>query len=316
MNKVDLINWNWENEFGHHFRGKPVLVTGATGYIGSYLCEALLSLGAIVFGIGLTCHSSNILPGINYIEADLTHEEIVISRLLSDIRPKYIYHLAGLVNTRQDIEMIIPTIENNLMGSINLLIALTKVSCDRIVITGSSEASPKGHFPNSPYAASKLALMSYADMFTKLYKLPITVARPFMCFGPRQPVNKLVSYVILSLLKGQAPQLSSGERVCDLIYIKDIIRGLLWMVLKEGSVGQVLDLGMGVGLTIEDIAKLIIKLTNSPLSPEFGVVADRIGEFPQIANLSDTTAIIGWKPLWTLNEAVLETIDWYRKNPN
>ena len=79
MKKVDLINWNWENEFGHHFRGKPVLVTGATGYIGSYLCESLLSLGAIVFGIDLTCNSSNFLPGINYIEADLAHDEIVIS---------------------------------------------------------------------------------------------------------------------------------------------------------------------------------------------------------------------------------------------
>jgi len=318
MNEVDQtikLNWSWKNEFGNHFRGKSVLVTGATGFIGSHLSEVLLSLGAVVYGIGLPCHYSKIVPGVDYLEADLIHDEIIIQRLLTDISPSFIYHLAGLVDTRQDIEMVIPTLENNLIGSIKLLIALTKVSCERIIITGSSEAPINRYYPNSPYAASKLALIGYANMFNKLYGLPVAVARPFMCFGPHQPKDKLISSVILSIINGHAPKLSSGERICDLIYINDMVRGLLWMAINENSVGQILDLGMGVGFTIREIVGVISELMNSEFPPEFGILSDRIYDFPQIANLSDTTNIIGWKPLWTLNEAVVETINWYKKNP-
>jgi nucleoside-diphosphate-sugar epimerase len=303
----------WDEEFNNRFEKKVVLITGSNGFIGSHLSDALISLGAVVFGIGLPIENHKVLP-YKYIGVNLAGDKTEISELVMNIRPNYVFHLAGLVNTNQDLGLVFPTLENNLIASVNLLMSLTNVPCERVVITSSSEAPINFQSPNSPYAASKLALIEYARMFNDFYELPTSIARPFMGFGPKQLKNKLIPLIILSLLKGEVPKLSSGKRICDFIYVNDIIRGLLLMALNEKASGSVIDLGMGIGISIEDIVKKIIGLMKSPLLPEFGSIADRVGEMPQIARRKDTFEKIGWNPIWTLEEGLINTISWYKNN--
>src|SRR4029077_6995868 len=109
----------------------------------------------------------------------------------------------------------------------NLLLTAVEHPVDRFITTASLEESTAGEPPNCPYAAAKMSSVAYARMFYLLYHVPVVILRPFMTYGPDQPVTKVISYMIQSLLKGEAPNLSSGERMIDWVYIDDVIDGFL-----------------------------------------------------------------------------------------
>ena len=300
--------------------GKRVLVTGATGFIGQHLCDALIDLGADVFALSRSASPSNFSEKVKTQAVDLRHLKSTL-RVIRMIRPEIIFHLAGLVNTRQELNLVIPTLTNNLSASINLFLALAEVSCDRVVVTGSSEepdVSRFGSSPNSPYSAAKEALTGYSRMFHKVFSLPIVVARPYMTYGPRQHNKKIIPYTITSLLRGISPQISSGRRICDLIYIQDLIMALLLTGFKPGLSGEVVDLGTGIGTTIFDAVRIIGEILQTAHTPVFGAIPDRLYEYPQIADIANTYDLIGFRPNWSLREGLELTINWYYsqiKNP-
>jgi UDP-glucose 4-epimerase len=303
---------SWLNEFEGRYSGRRVLITGASGFVGSHLIDALLFLGADVYGASLISTTSSTDDRINSIDVDLNNPQDV-KHLIEHTKPEYVFHMAGLVNTCQDIDYVLPTFQNNLFVSLNLMLALANYQCQRIIITGSSETPLHGEIPNSPYAASKLAVTFYAEMFQMLYHQPIVVARPFMSYGPGQSSDKLIPYIINSYLQKRQPLLTSGNRICDLIYIKDIVRGLLTIGLCDESIGESVDFGSAINISIRDIALRIAKLMGSECLPKFGAIPDRVSEHCQIANIEKTKMAIGWVPRWTLDEGLLETITWYKQ---
>ncbi|MCW5856729.1 MAG: GDP-mannose 4,6-dehydratase [Caldilineales bacterium] len=221
------------------------------------------------------------------------------------------YHLASLVTARQEIDLVLPKLFNNLVGTVHLFLALAEIGCQQVVTTSSSE-EPTDEVPTSPYAAAKAGARFYAGLFQQTYGLPITVAKLFMAYGPRQRPDKLISYLVLSCLRGQSPQLSSGARVCDLVYVRDVVRGLLKIGLRPNLAGQTIELGTGRGVSIREAALLAAELSGSKVQPIFGAVADRMGERPRVADLASLHALLDWTPQVCLEDGLRDTIEWYR----
>jgi dTDP-glucose 4,6-dehydratase len=159
-----------------------------------------------------------------------------------------------------------------------------------------------------------MAMVLYAEMFAGLYGLPVVIARPHLVFGPHQPPDKLIPYLIHCGLNRIPPRLSSGKRVCDPVYVKDLVRALLHMAIADGALGMTLDVGTGVGVSVAQIAGRVLSMIGSDAAPEFGARPDRAGEAPQVADLTSTHTVLPWRPAWSLDEGLLETIDWYRSH--
>jgi UDP-glucose 4-epimerase len=273
-----------------------------------------MDLGGDVFALSRSGRVDGLSQGLKTHAVDL-QDQVSVESAIRSIRPQIVFHLAGLVNTQQDLNLVIPTFGNNLAGSIYLFLALAQLGCERVVVAGSSEepdVSRFGSSPNSPYAAAKDALTSYARMFHKVFSLPVVVARPYMSYGPYQITSKIIPYTITSLLNGVPPQISSGRRICDLIYIQDLTMALLLTGLKPGLTGEVIDLGTGIGTTIYDAVQLIMEIIESPHHAKFGAIPDRLYEYPQIADIAKTKDLIGFEPNWSLREGLTSTIAWYR----
>jgi UDP-glucose 4-epimerase len=299
------------------FRDCRVLVTGATGFVGSHLCEALSDVGADVYALSRSADSYPFPKAVHAQSTDLRSRSSTM-RSIKKIKPDVVYHLAGLVNTQQKMNLVIPTFKNNLLGSVHLFMALAETGCTRLVVAGSSEepdVSRLGGSPNSPYATAKDAETNYARMFHRVFSLPVVISRPFMSYGPFQPTRKIIPYTIACVLRGDAPKISSGKRVCDLIYIQDLIMGLLLIGFQPGIEGELIDLGSGIGTTIREAVNLVVELMGNPVEPEFGAMADRLYEYPQIANLEKTADLLGYRPNWSLREGLKLTIEWYRSHP-
>jgi len=307
--KPTHVTYSVQEEFGGRFEGKRVMVTGATGFVGTNLCQALRELGARVVGIGLP---GSLTPEANldsFVPVDLTSEPAA-RQAVEAIGPEIVFHLAGLVDTRQSPEAVVPTLAHNLLAAVHLMNALVGSGCQRVLMVTSSESPPFGLAPNSPYAASKLAVSAYAGMYSTSFGLPVVIARPHLVFGPHQAPDKLVPYLIRCGLENAPPRLSSGKRRCDPVYVKDVVRAMLHMVLADGAPGRTVDIGGGTGVTVAEIAMRVLSLTGSSQSPIFGAFPDRAGEISQVADLAAMRALTSWSPHWSFDQAVRETIHW------
>lgn len=290
-----------------------VLVTGASGFIGSHLSRRLLARGYEVHAIT----RSNALPAdagaISHHQGELGDVAFLRS-LVTSLEPVYAFHLASAVTGARGLEAILPTLHGNLVAAVNLMTVLAGTSCRQLVIAGSQEEPDWGsaETPCSPYAAGKWAASGYARMFHELYSLPVVVARVFMVYGPAQrDRSKLVPYLIDALLRGETPRLSSGTRPVDWIYVDDVVEGLIDCALKAPA-GSTVDLGSGRLVTIREMVELLVKLINLAVQPRFGALPDRPLERVRRADAARTREICGWSPQISLREGLLRTIDWHR----
>lgn len=298
------------------FRNKRVLVTGATGFIGSHLCDALIAVGAEVHGVCRQSGEHNYVPNCKLWCVDLT-DEASTRATFERLSPQLVYHLAGYVDGRLGIEAVLPSFQANVVGTLHVLLAAFAIRCPRVVVVSSSEelaAIATGGIPNSPYSAAKSAATAYARMFARLYALPAVIVRIFMGYGPRQPLTKVVPYTIATLLAGRRPELTSGRRVLDWIFSSDIVDGLLRVGAAIDLVGEIVDLGTGRGASIRDVVSLLVELTDSsPSLPEYGAIPDRPGECSQVADVDRLRLQLHWQPRWALRDGLAETVEWYRR---
>jgi nucleoside-diphosphate-sugar epimerase len=292
---------------------RKVLVTGATGHIGSHLCHRLLREGAEVHAVSRKATAGD-HGEIRCWRADL-RDANATRNLLAAVQPEVVFHLAGCVTGARGLEAVLPTLEHNLYATVNLLIALTELGCGRIVLAGSLEEPAEGALEScsSPYAASKWAARAYARMFHALHKTPVVNTRIFMVYGPGwQPDSRFVPYVISSLLSGEAPKLTSGERKVDWIYIDDLIEGLLACAKSDDVLGKTVDLGSGCLTEMRSVALLIAQLIGTEIRPEFGSLPDRPMEQVRAADVRRTYDQLGWQPRTSLETGLRNTIAWYR----
>ncbi len=286
-----------------------ILVTGGSGFIGSALVTELARLGAEVHAVSRR-ESKNTGNAVWHY-GDLSNYSFV-DNLIESVRPDFVFHLAGHVVGLRDVSQVIPTLNSNLISTVNVLVALNKYGCKRMILSGSLEEPRVGEqalLPSSPYAASKFAASGYSMMFHELYKLPVTIARIHMGYGPgMQNMKKLLPYLILTAQKGETPKLSSGTRKLDWIYIDDIVSGLIHMVVAEGIDGQTIELGTGKLTSIREIAELTVSMVNPDIMPEFGALEDRPLEQESKTNIEETFNKTGWRAETDLNQGLEKMI--------
>lgn len=292
---------------------RKVLVTGATGHIGAHLCHRLWREGTEVHAVSLRPHVGN-RGEIRWWRADFRDAEAA-RNLLSTVQPEVVFHLAGCVTGVRSMEAVLPTLQHNLQATVNLLLAFTKLGRGRIVLAGSLEepAEESTGICCSPYAASKWAGAAYARMFHALYGTPVVGTRISMTYGPGpQRCTRFVPYVISSLLSGEAPKLTSGEREVDWIYIDDVIDGLLACARSQDVLGGTVDLGSGCLTDLRTVALMIAQLMGTEIRPEFGALPDRQLEQVRVADVRNAYSRLGWQPRTSLETGLRSTIAWFR----
>lgn len=296
------------------WQGRRVLVTGARGFIASRLCRRLTADGADVFGQSTKAITPR--AGMSWRQIDLT-DRAAVTALIRDVRPEVLFHLAGHVTGSPNVEHVGPTVDQNLISTINVLTAAVETVRCRVVLAGSMQEPPPDDSNGvlcSPYAASKWACTAYARMFHGLYQLPVSIARPFMVYGPGQwDSAKLLPYVVTSFLNGEAPRVSSGDRALDWVYVDDVVEGFLAVALSEFVDARTVDLGTGVLVSIREIIARVRRIIGSHVEAAFGAIPDRPLERPHAARVEETKRLIGWSASTSLDDGLRAAVDWYRE---
>jgi|SRR5579864_2068631 len=296
--------------------GERVVVTGASGFIGSHLCPRLAASGAEVHAVSRVKRTGD--GSVRWWQGDLA-ELRTARELLTAIKPDVIFHLAGHVQGARTLELIVPTFRSNLASTVNLMTAASEVGCRRIVLTNSMEEplTNEETIPSSPYAAAKWASSAYARMFHALFHLPVVILRVFMVYGPgQQDLRKLVPYVIMSLLRGEPPRLTLGQRMIDWVYVDDVVDGLVAAAVATGVHGMTIDIGSGELIPIRAVVEHLIRLVGMPIEPLFGALAERPFEQTRVADTVRSRALLGWQPKTGVYEGLSRTVGWYRRRFN
>lgn len=299
------------------FDKETVVVTGASGFIGSHLCQRLRSSAVEVHGVSRASHSPN-GNAARWWQADLA-DMGQARQLLGNLKPTLIFHLAGLPIGKRDLEFVLPTFQSNLVTTVNVLTAATESGCRRIVLAGSSEEPEIGlldPIPSSPYATAKWAARSFARMYHLLYGTPVVIARIFMTYGPgSESAHKLIPYTINALLREEAPRLTSGQRLIDWIYIDDVVDGLLAAGSAPNVEGCTIDLGSGRLVSIRELVQQIVGLIRPAIKPFFEALPDRPLEQARVADTASALEKLGWRATTPLEQGLRLTVDWFRRNP-
>jgi UDP-glucose 4-epimerase len=292
-----------------------VLVTGGSGLIGSQVLRLLQESTEIV---ALSRFPRPDATGLRWRVCDLERPG-ALAEVVTSERPEVVIHLAGAVRGDRSLEAVTPTLRANLVATVELLEAATSVGCRRIVLSGSLLEEPAvgdgQAVPPSPYGASRWAASGYGRMFHALFNAPVVILRPSFAYGPGQETTKLIPYVITSLLRGESPRLSSGERALDCVYVEDVARAYIDAATVAGVEGRTIDIGRGVLTSVREIVQLIVDAVGPTLGrPAFGELPVRPGEQEVEVDVEETARVLGWRATTTLEDGVQATVAWFREH--
>ncbi len=309
---------------------KPVLVTGAAGFIGSHLVEELLRRGKRVRAFAR--YNSN--AGIGWL-ADVPHEfggrlEVFFGDI-RDARAVHkavqgcdrIYHLAALIGIPYSYVAPDSYVEVNIQGTLNILNAARDLEIVRTVVTSTSEVYGTAIYTpidekhplqaQSPYSATKIAADHLAESYYRSFDIPVTIVRPFNTYGPRQSTRAVIPTIITQSLWASEIRLGSTTPVRDLVYVGDTASGFIALGDSAECVGKVTNLATGVGVTVGELADRVRRITKRKVPivetddrkrPEKSEVFKLIGSAAAAATRA------GWKPTTPLDEGLARTVDW------
>lgn len=311
-----------------------VLVTGADGFIGSHLTELLLSEGYQVRALS----QYNSFNNWGWLE-DIHHPNLDV--VCGDVRDPHfcrhiskgidtVYHLAALIAIPYSYVAPDSYVDTNIRGTLNMCQAALDEGVRRIVVTSTSEVygtalsvpinETHPRQPQSPYSATKIGADAIAMSFYNAFNLPLVIARPFNTYGPRQSARAIIPTIITQIAAGNK-EIKVGDLTPtrDFNFVKDTVAGFLALGRAEGIEGRDINIATGTEVsmreTLETIARLMssnVKYITDPerLRPAKSEVMRLCGDNSLITSLTD------WRPRFTLEEGLQQTIDWFTKPEN
>ena len=320
---------------GSEYSNLRVLVTGAGGFIGSHLVEALVRSGAKVRA--LARYTSRGSWG--HLEQSLPHDRDSVEVALGDVRDaqfvrtqvrgcEVVFHLAALIGIPYSYEAPDSYVETNVRGTLNILQAAREAAVRRVVITSTSEVYGTACYTpideahplqaQSPYSASKIAADKLAQSYHLSFSLPVVTVRPFNTYGPRQSARAVIPTIVSQLLSGaKALRLGSLEPVRDLTYVSDTVNGFLRAGVAELAIGQVINLGNGGGVSVGDLAQSIMEVAGRrvPIVHDQNRVRPQASEVQLlIAKTELAHKLLGWEPEVSLTEGLRRVIEYIDGN--
>jgi NAD dependent epimerase/dehydratase len=315
--------------------GRPTLVTGAGGFIGSHLVAQLVESGAQVRAL-VRYTSRGERGGLNYLDEQVLGDVEVV---FGDIRDpesvaeavrgvEVVFNLAAQIAIPYSYVNPRDFVETNVVGTLNVMQACRAMETPRLIQTSTSEVYGTAQSvpiteehplaAQSPYAASKVASDQLALSFHRSFGLPVTVLRPFNTFGPRQSARAVIPTIIVQALKGDVVRLGSLDPRRDLTYVTDSARGFTAAAESEAAVGETLQLGTGVDVSVGDLVEAVGSILGRELQVEED--PDRVRpEKSEVMRLLSSPArmmdLTGWKPEVTVSEGLERTIRWIEAHP-
>jgi len=306
-------------------RGKRILLTGSSGFIGSHLGRELTRLGAELHLLDSPDASDfrirDFKSQCTVHELDLTDLDS-LRMLTGDIEPEKIFHLASITSVSRSIDQTLPIAHNNLLGTLNLIDSLVGVDYNCFVNTGTCEEygdnptpfhEEQSAKPVSPYSAAKASTTLFCQMYHKTLGLPIVTVRPFLTYGPFQNPDMLIPRTIVSALKGETFEMTEGKQTREFNYVSDIVNGFVLAGTTEDALGQIINIGNGIEYSILEVVEKILDTMSSEIRPSVGALPYREGEtWHFYCDNAKARRILGWSPSVTLDEGLERTIAWYR----
>jgi NAD dependent epimerase/dehydratase len=320
-----------------NLKDNKILITGADGFIGSHLTEALVESGYNVRAF-VNYNSFNSYGWLDTISKDIKDK---IEFLPGDIRDPngvreamkeidIVFHLAALIAIPFSYNSPDSYIDTNVKGTLNIIQAARDNKVKRVLVTSTSEVYGSAQFvpitelhpkqPQSPYSASKIGADAIADSFYRSFELPITIVRPFNTFGPRQSARAVIPTIISQLLNGNEEiKLGDITPTRDLLYVKDTVNGFLKIAQCDELIGHEVNIATQSEISVGDLAQQLINNINPSakiitdslrIRPEKSEVFRLFGSNKKLKSYTD------WNQKFTLEEGLKETIDWFSKKEN
>jgi NAD dependent epimerase/dehydratase len=314
-----------------NYAGKTVLLTGASGFIGSHVAEKLVTCGASVRAFvhynsrgdegNLKHVPSEIRPDIEVVYGELTDPDAVKKAVQG---ASHVFHLGALIAIPYSYVHPFSFVQTNVVGTAHVLNACMEVGVDRVIVTSTSEVygtalttpMDEGHrlHPQSPYAASKASADHLAESYARSFDLPVVIVRPFNTFGPRQSTRAVVPTIIVQALRKGPIEIGSTMPTRDFNYVKDIADGFALAGVAPDLTGEVFNLGTGLERSVEEVIQMVSTLLGTEL-----IVRERSERIRPansevhrlIADSSKAAKRLGWSPRHTFRRALEETIEWY-----
>jgi UDP-glucose 4-epimerase len=312
-------------------RDARVLVTGASGFIGSNVVRKLVDDGAEVHALTSTVSAVYPVRLVDLRDRITMHEGNLIDRSAMDsvvdkARPEYVLHLGAFTHVGKSWQRVDECIQANVQGTVNLLQALARYDYRRFVYTGTSEIYGDIEVPFcedalvnpiSPYSVSKYAGERYCRMFHQGYGWPIVMLRPFNAYGPGQTPDRVIPEIIVRALRRQELKMTQGYQTREFNFVEDIAEGFVLAAVTPGVEGEILNLGCGEELSMRHVAQTILDLMGNPIEAQFGALPERPTEIHRM--YSDSTKAreaLGYSPKHSLAEGLQKTIAWYTDQLN
>ncbi|HLO60810.1 MAG TPA: NAD-dependent 4,6-dehydratase LegB [Lentimicrobium sp.] len=311
------------------------LITGADGFIGSHLCELLLEHGYSVRALA----QYNSFNNWGWLEDITAHDNLEV--VTGDIRDPYfvkkivhdcdiIFHLAALIAIPYSYHAPDSYVDTNIKGTLNVCQAAKEVGGVRVIVTSTSEVYGTAMYvpidekhpkqPQSPYSATKIAADAIAMSFYNAFNLPVTIARPFNTYGPRQSARAIIPTIISQIASGMEEiKLGDLTPTRDFNYVKDTARGFLALAQCDETIGREVNIATMTEISMRDTLELVKKIMNSNvrfitdeerLRPANSEVFRLLGDNTLICSLTS------WKPAYSLEQGLSETINWFQNPAN
>lgn len=314
---------------------KKVLVTGADGFIGSHLVEYLVKEGYEVRALALYnsfndwgwLENSNCLDKIEVVTGDV-RDPFFCKELTKDIHT--VYHLAALIAIPYSYVAPQSYVDTNVNGTVNMCKAAMENGVKRFIHTSTSETYGTAQYvpidekhpmqPQSPYSASKIAADAMAMSFYNSFEFPLTIARPFNTYGPRQSARAVIPTIITQIANGMKEiKLGDVTPTRDFNYVEDTCRGFVALAESDKTIGKAVNIGSNFEISIGDTLNLIKEIMNSDV--KFVLDEKRIRpEKSEVNRLWCDNSLIkeltGFEPKHDMKAGLTKTIEWFTNPEN